>query len=560
MSGFEADGSPIHVQDDLLQPITTFQVSGLNVGEPEQPDQLAGFESGRPAALPLVGALHDDARRFAGSGHRDHHRAGVGPGRLGRRPQEQGSAGPGGLRSQFRHSRAAARADRLRPADGQGRPADLGFRAGGRRSDQPAARTRSSTSRASGSGSWPRTARTRVRPSSPPTTSRTASRTSTPTSSSRRAAPWSGSSRCGQRRRCAIPDRHHRGQDQGRDSCQQQGLLLRRHRLLATTLTRDALQRRAETTSGSFRRSSRALERRSRRLRRTSSAVFTTSATPISAGPLNIDGLVDVEQVVQNDITGEPLQRDVRRQRALVADERPRRGHASGRSDQHRRAASTTRWSKGFMPRVTAPRGVAALGELRADSTITDLTPEKPDSTGTWYFAGFRRIARSSRSWGRRTTTTRSGSFPDTTDYCWNYASGEVSFVASFKQPFEVWDLGFNSLSRRVRRRQDVGDGPRHRPERILDLGRPALLPGDSRTRRSRWTTPGTKSTDYVPDGSDQTLGRFDFELADTNFVGDIPPPTTIRIISQRFTSADAYRVPDGARRDRRPGRWWGTT
>src|SRR6185295_2621821 len=41
--------------------------------------------------------------------------------------------------------------------------------------------------------------------------------------------------------------------------------------------------------------------------------------------------------------------------------------------------------------------------------------------------------------------------------------------------------------------------------------------------------------------GSDQTLGRFEFDLGDTNFTGDFPLPTTIRILSQRFTSADVY-------------------
>ena len=37
MRGFHADGSPVHVQDDLLQPITSFQVSGLDPGAPNGP-------------------------------------------------------------------------------------------------------------------------------------------------------------------------------------------------------------------------------------------------------------------------------------------------------------------------------------------------------------------------------------------------------------------------------------------------------------------------------------------------------------------------------------------
>ena len=195
---------------------------------------------------------------------------------------------------------------------------------------------------------------------------------------------------------------------------------------------------------------------------------------------------------------------------------------------------------EGFMPRVTAPRGVAALGELRADSTITDLTPENPDSTGTWHFAdlgglgAFTFLGATNHDYEIRV-------LPDTTDYGWNDASGEVSFVSSFKQPFEVWDLGFNSLS-------DPSDDVKLTVmARDLDLSG-SWRWGDRVYFREipyasvAWTIPGTKSTDYVPDGSDQTLGRFEFTLDDTNFTSVIPPPTTIRIVSQRFTSADAYQ------------------
>lgn len=280
---------------------------------------------------------------------------------------------------------------------------------------------------------------------------------------------------------------------------------------------------------------------------KSSSAVFSTSASPISAGPLNIDGLVDVEQVVQNDITGDlynvtfdDLEHwwllNVTDGDTLLADQT----NISGSFDNP--------VVEGFMPRISAPRGVAALGELRADSTITDLTPEATDSTGTWYFLdpgglpGFTFLGATNHDYEIRV-------LPDTTDNCWNYASGEVSFVASFRQPFEVWDLGFNSLS-------DASDDVKMSVMiRDIDVSGTWTW-GDRLYFREipyvtiLWAIPGTKSTDYVPDGSDQTLGRFSFELADTNFTSVIPPQTTIRVISQRFTSADAYEfrtVPVGS-------------
>jgi hypothetical protein len=149
---------------------------------------------------------------------------------------------------------------------------------------------------------------------------------------------------------------------------------------------------------------------------------------------------------------------------------------------------------------------------------------------------------------------------PDTTEFAWTYGSGEVSFVSPFKIPFEIWDLGFNSLD-------DPSDDVKITAMvRDLDLSgdwswSDARLLGDRLYFREipyadvAWTTPGTKSTDYVPDGSDQTLGNFRFVLLDSTYLAtapipQIPPPTTVRVISQRFTSADVFEfrtLPVGA-------------
>ena len=53
------------------------------------------------------------------------------------------------------------------------------------------------------------------------------------------------------------------------------------------------------------------------------------------------------------------------------------------------------------------------------------------------------------------------------------------------------------------------------------------------------WTTPGTKTTDYPEDF--QSLGRWRPALDDTTYTLDWPEPTTIRVLSQRFTSEDVF-------------------
>jgi len=52
---------------------------------------------------------------------------------------------------------------------------------------------------------------------------------------------------------------------------------------------------------------------------------------------------------------------------------------------------------------------------------------------------------------------------------------------------------------------------------------------------------PVTKSTDYVADGSDQTLGNFQPVYNNALYTLGWPPPTTIRALARRFTSADLY-------------------
>lgn len=285
-----------------------------------------------------------------------------------------------------------------------------------------------------------------------------------------------------------------------------------------------------------------------------SSAVFSTDAQAVSAGPLNFSGSVGVQQLIQNQITGQTYRVTFDDNEhwwlvntvtgdTLLADQ----DNVFGGFD--------TPVTEGFMVQVTAPRGVAAIGELQADSTITDMSPENPDTTGTWYFDSLEEVFGGDFGLdifpflGANNHDYEIRVLADTTQYSWTYASGEVSFVNTFKHPFEIWDLGFNSLSdpsddvkvsAMVRDRDLSGDWNwgdwlyiREIPYDIVAWESSPGVP-----------SPVTKSTDYGNES--QPLGRFQFTLLDSSYLmanpdSMIPPPTTIRVIAQRFTSADAF-------------------
>jgi hypothetical protein len=191
------------------------------------------------------------------------------------------------------------------------------------------------------------------------------------------------------------------------------------------------------------------------------------------------------------------------------------------------------------MPRVTAPRQVSTFGELGPGGVISDMTAGQTDSTGSWHFRDlgtldiYTFIATTNHDFEIRV-------LPDTTEYAWAYGSGEVSFVATYKIPFEIWDLGFNSpgnplddvkMSVMVRDRDLSGTWTWGDQFYVREIPYASVT----------WATPGTKSTDYVPDGSDQTWGRWRPDN-DTYPSGvEWPAPTTIRVIAERFTSADSY-------------------
>jgi hypothetical protein len=268
---------------------------------------------------------------------------------------------------------------------------------------------------------------------------------------------------------------------------------------------------------------------------KSSSAVLSTGADYVGSNPLNIDGGVEIQQLVQNDITGNLYRitfddaehwwlENTDTGDTLYADQTD----IFGSFDQPVK--------EGFLPQVFAPRGVAMLGELQADSTMTDMTAEATDSTGVWYFAD-------RAPWAFINPTTdfyEIRALPDTTENCWAYGFGEVSFVAPFHVPFEIWNLGqtpsdaSDDVKISVMARDIDANNIWNWGDRIYFREIPYAT--------VNWGSPNTASTDYVPDGSDQSLGNFIPLLADEDDTLHVyPPPTTVRIVSQRFTSDDVY-------------------
>ena len=340
---------------------------------------------------------------------------------------------------------------------------------------------------------------------------------------------------------------------------------------------------------------------------KTSSAVLDVPTTPVTTGPLNLSGAVEVNQLVQNDITGNTYRvtfDDLEHWSLLNVttnvslfpepftdtngnstwdDAEPfvdqnnngvydlgepftdTNGNTTydpaepfvdvsgnGRYDGVQTNVSgdyENPVSQGIMVRPTAPRGVATFGELAPDSSILAMDAGQTEASGTWHFQN--RGDPSIYSFLYPDNHDYEIRFlPDTTQYCWLWGSGEVSFVASFKVPFEVWDLGFNSLS-------DPSDDVK-----LSVMARDRNAPGGLPDGRWNWidriyirkipyadvdwdTTGGapnpiTKSVDYVPDGTDQVIGGFQ-PMLDIVSLKEWPDPTTIRIIDQRFSSADQY-------------------
>lgn len=140
---------------------------------------------------------------------------------------------------------------------------------------------------------------------------------------------------------------------------------------------------------------------------------------------------------------------------------------------------------------------------------------------------------------------------PDTTESCWEYNFGDPSLEATYRCPFEVWDLGANTY-------EDASDDIKVTAMIRDDDGSGSWSWGDRLYFRDfayasvPWGTPGLLSTDVNPADDDQTLGRFGFMPEDTSFTNNnpLPPPGRIKIRGGRFYPTDVFEfriVPVGA-------------
>jgi hypothetical protein len=134
---------------------------------------------------------------------------------------------------------------------------------------------------------------------------------------------------------------------------------------------------------------------------------------------------------------------------------------------------------------------------------------------------------------------------PDTTEYAWAYAGGADSPQATFKVPFELYDLGQCSL-------EDPSDDVRITPEirdrngnGVFDWG-DALYVRDIPYASVAWNTAIT-SGDYS--ANDESYGRFTFYQAPGSSAV-LPPPGRILIRGPALCPGDVFAfrtVPAGA-------------
>ena len=138
---------------------------------------------------------------------------------------------------------------------------------------------------------------------------------------------------------------------------------------------------------------------------------------------------------------------------------------------------------------------------------------------------------------------------PDTTQFAWVYKGGDPSPVATFKVPFRIFDLGVCSLEDpsddvEVTAMIRDEDDPKEHPRGSWSWG-DRLYIRDIPYASVPWTQPGLLSSDVDPNDLDnQTLGRFGFQGADTAYTNntDLPPPgERIRIRGGRFCTGDVF-------------------
>ena len=197
---------------------------------------------------------------------------------------------------------------------------------------------------------------------------------------------------------------------------------------------------------------------------------------------------------------------------------------------------------RGFMPRVISTKPSMIFQHLASGDSL-DLSNGGLDSAGVYFLDNEIGLGLE----GFHVTDTVYHDYeirilPDTTEFCWEYNGGGASPQATFRCPFEVWDLGANTYA-------DASDDVKVTASIRDDDGSGSWTWGDRLYFRDfayasvPWGTAGLLSTDVNPANDDRTLGRFGFEPADTSFTNNnpLPPPTRIKIRGGRLYPTDVF-------------------
>ena len=172
----------------------------------------------------------------------------------------------------------------------------------------------------------------------------------------------------------------------------------------------------------------------------------------------------------------------------------------------------------------TNPMGVVQLvggSGLLGSTSVRDVwhNPTQTDVTGTFAFTNF--VDPTDITWFDFNDTIQHDYLvhvlPDTTQYAWKYNGGDVSSVATFKVPFEIYDLGqctFNDASDDTKMSVMIRDLNGNGRWDWGDAAYVRMIP----YANVNWTNPGTTSLDYTidpdTDAASQTLGRFTLQAA----------------------------------------------
>jgi hypothetical protein len=211
----------------------------------------------------------------------------------------------------------------------------------------------------------------------------------------------------------------------------------------------------------------------------------------------------------------------------------------------------------GFMTRVvqatdpaSAYQLVGGTGLLGAADSI-NMFPGNPDSSGTFILTNF--VDSNDITWWNFNDTVQHNyvihTLPDTTEFAWDYNFGDPSPVATFKVPFEIYDLGqcsYTDPSDDVKVSVMVRDLDGNGRWTFGDAIYVRLIPYAT----VPWGTPGITSDSYTADDlASQTLGRFTFDNVDGG-TATLPVEGRFRVFGNMLCTSDVFEfrtVPAGS-------------